>query len=287
LRIRKSRVLAVLVSSAGLVLAGITAAAAGPARPGGSPVTVTSPGPQSGQVGQAVSLAIGAADAASRPLTFHATGLPGGLSIGTAGGVISGKPTPSSTGTSSVTVVAVDSAGASDSVSFRWTVSPAAGCPSSQLIGNPGFETGLIDPWQGSQGVLASASAGVPAHSGRWLAWLGGYTTPHTDSISQDVTIPAACSTATLTFWLQIASNVPRSQAVDAFRVQVLGSDGSVASNLDSYTNQATSRDYQRHTYDLSRYTGQQITIRFTGRETNSGGHVTSFYLDDATLNVS
>jgi len=251
-----------------------------------STVTVASPGPQTGKAGRRVTLRIQATDSDGRDLTFRAIGLPAGLAIGFTTGVISG--TPSGPGTSSVTVAAIDDRGATGTVSFRWTINPARpGCAADQLLGNPGFETGRIAPWQGSQGVVANVSDNVPAHSGRWLAWLGGYTTPHTDTIEQDVTIPASCNSATLVFWLLIASNVPRGEAVDTFRAQVVSPGGSVLATLATYTDQATTRDYQRHAFDLSRFAGQEITVRFTGREASTGGHVTSFYTDDCTLNVS
>jgi phosphatidylinositol-3-phosphatase len=296
-RIRETRGWAMLASSAGrslaltsLALTGLAAASV-TARPAhaamtASTVTVASPGPQTSKAGRRVTLRIHATDTDSRNLSFHAIGLPGGLSISLTTGVISG--TPSDPGSSLVTVAAIDDRGATGGVSFRWTVSPARpGCPADQLLGNPGFETGRIAPWQGSQGVVANVSDNVPAHSGSWLAWLGGYTTPHTDTIEQTVTIPASCNSATLVFWLQIASNVPRSEAVDTFRAQVVSPGGSVLATLATYTDQATSRDYQQHAFDLSRFTGQEITVRFTGREASTGGYVTSFYTDDCTLNVS
>ena len=59
-----------------------------------------------------------------------------------------------------------------------------------QKLGNPGFETGTAAPWTASAGVIDS-SAGEPAHSGTWKAWLDGYGTTHTDTLSQSVTIPA------------------------------------------------------------------------------------------------
>jgi hypothetical protein len=290
-RIRETRGWAMLATSLGLWLALTGLAAAGLSRPAraavtASTVTVTSPGPQTGKIGRRVTLRIHATDTAGRDLSFHAVGLPDGLTISEPSGVISGTPTDA--GNSLVTVFAIDDYGAAGSVSFRWTVNLAKpGCTAGQLIRNPGFETGRISPWQGSQGVVANISGNVPAHSGRWLAWLGGYTTPHTDTIEQTVTIPASCNFATLVFWLQIASNVPRSQAVDALRAQVLSPGGSVLATLATYTDQDTSRDYERHAFDLSRFTGQEITVRFTGREAGTGGHVTSFYTDDCTLNVS
>jgi hypothetical protein len=291
-RIRETRGWAMLATSAGLCMAltGLSAWAA-PARPASatvtaSTVTVTSPGPQTGRTGHRVTLRIHATDSDGRNLSFHAIGLPGGLAISRTTGVISG--TPSDPGTSSVTVIAMDDRGATGTASFRWTINPAAaGCAANQLLGNPGFETGRIAPWQGSQGVVANVSGNMPAHSGRWLAWLGGYTTPHTDTIGQDVTIPASCNSATLVFWLLVASNVPRSEAVDTFRAQVVSPGGSVLATLATYTDQATGRDYQRHAFDLSRFAGQEITVRFTGREASTGGHVTSFYTDDCTLRVS
>ena len=60
---------------------------------GGDTVTVTNPGSQSGTVGTAHSLQIHATDSASgQTLTYSATGLPAGLSIGSSTGLISGTP---------------------------------------------------------------------------------------------------------------------------------------------------------------------------------------------------
>ena len=86
-------------------------------------VTVTNPGSQTTTVNTAASLQIHATDTASGTLSYSATGLPAGLSINTSSGLISG--TPSTTGTSSVTVTAHDSSGPSGTASFSWVVSPA------------------------------------------------------------------------------------------------------------------------------------------------------------------
>jgi len=92
-----------------------------PATASGDVVTVTSPGNQTGTVGTAVSLPISASDSASgQTLTYSATGLPAGLSINSATGVISGTPTTAATST--VTITATDGTGASGSASFSWTM---------------------------------------------------------------------------------------------------------------------------------------------------------------------
>jgi endo-1,4-beta-xylanase len=88
-------------------------------------VTVTNPGARTGTVGTAASLQVSATDsAAGQTLTFSATGLPAGLTISSSG-LISGTPTTS--GTSNVTVTARDGTGASGSASFTWTISGGTG----------------------------------------------------------------------------------------------------------------------------------------------------------------
>jgi hypothetical protein len=88
----------------------------------GNTVTVTNPGSQTGTVGTPIgAVQIHAADSASgQSLTYSAAGLPAGLSISSTG-LISGTPTTA--GTSNVTVTATDSTGASGSAAFTWTVS--------------------------------------------------------------------------------------------------------------------------------------------------------------------
>jgi hypothetical protein len=94
--------------------------------PTGNTVTVTNPGTQTSTVGTAVSLQITATDSApGQTLTYSATGLPAGLSINSATGLISGTPT--TTGTSTVTVTATDTTGASGSATFSWRVRRAHG----------------------------------------------------------------------------------------------------------------------------------------------------------------
>ena len=54
-------------------------------------------------------------------------------------------------------------------------------------------------------GVIGQNAPSEPAHTGTWDAWLDGYGTTHTDTLSQTVTIPAACTNAPLfSFWLHI-----------------------------------------------------------------------------------
>ena len=104
----------------------------------GDTVTVTNPGSQVGAVGTATSLQIAATDSASgQTLTYSATGLPAGLSINSATGLITGTPTTAAT--ANTTVTAKDGTGASGSATFTWTISrprPAASAgPTSRTSG--------------------------------------------------------------------------------------------------------------------------------------------------------
>jgi hypothetical protein len=103
---------------------------------GGNTVTVTGPGNQSGTVGTAASLQISASDSATgQTLTYTATGLPAGLSINSASGLISGTPTTA--GTSSVTVTATDTTGAAGTAAFTWTINTSGtGEPPASFWGN-------------------------------------------------------------------------------------------------------------------------------------------------------
>jgi hypothetical protein len=251
-------------------------------------VTVTNPGSQTGTVGTAASLQISATDSASgQTLTYSASGLPAGLSINSGTGLISGTPTTA--GTSTVTVTATDSTGASNSASFSWTISAAAtGCGAQQLIQNGGFATGSLSPWTASSGVLTAASSSHPSYpsSDGYLAWIDGYHGAHTDTLAQTVTIPATCTTATLSFWLYIDSTDPTSKAYDTFTTQVLNSSGTVLATLGTLSNQNESTGYVEYSYSMSQFIGQTVTIKFTGVETLGDGYNTSFFEDDNALNA-
>lgn len=84
-----------------------------------APPSVTNPGAQSTRTGTAVSLAM-AAGGGLAPLAWTANGLPAGLTVNAATGLISG--TPGTTGMHSVTITVTDRSGATDSVSFAWAV---------------------------------------------------------------------------------------------------------------------------------------------------------------------
>jgi beta-glucosidase len=103
----------------------------------GQPVTIASPGPQEGIAGTPVSVPILASDRNSRQsLSYAATGLPAGLSISPASGIITGLPT--TPGTTTVTVTASDRTRAFAATTFTWSVVSGLGAG----VAGPGQLTG-------------------------------------------------------------------------------------------------------------------------------------------------
>jgi hypothetical protein len=246
---------------------------------GGTTVTVTNPGNRTGTVGTATSLQIQASDSGGATLTYAASGLPTGLSVNSSTGLVSGTPTAA--GTFAVQVSASDPTGASGSASFSWTISGTGGggCPPKQLLGNPGFETGTATPWSASSGVLNNSST-EPAHGGSWDAWLDGYGTTHTDTLSQTVSVPAGCASVTLSYWLHVdTAETSTSTAFDQLTVRAGSAILATYSNLDAGTG------YRQQTVSVPGVAGTSVTVSFTGVE---GARLqTSFVLDDIALTVA
>ncbi|MBB5873583.1 GH43 family beta-xylosidase [Allocatelliglobosispora scoriae] len=105
---------------------------------GGTTVTVANPGSRSTAVNTATSLTLSASGGTT--YTWAATGLPAGLSINSATGVISGTPT--TVASYSVTATAT-SAGVSGSATFTWTITSGG---STNTFTNPLKQAGP-DPW--------------------------------------------------------------------------------------------------------------------------------------------
>ncbi|MEV5842284.1 putative Ig domain-containing protein [Streptomyces sp. NPDC051985] len=239
----------------------------------GNRITVTGPGNQNGTAGTPVSLQIQATDSSpTATLAYAATGLPPGLTIDADTGLISG--TPSAGGVGSVTVKVSDGTGATASTSFTWTViGNGTGC-FGQVLLNPGFEYGDAG-WTASDGVVNAD--GTYAHGGSGYAWLDGYGTAHTATLSQQVAIPAKCR-ATLDYQLRISSYESAKSARDTLTVTADGHTLQAFSNTDQGTG------YVERTVDLSAYAGKTVTLTWTGKENSS--LATSFFVDDADLNL-
>ncbi len=159
------------------------------------------------------------------------------------------------------------------------TTPPTGGtCTAAQLLGNSGFESGATT-WSQTSGVISTASGTNVPYAGSYFAWLDGYGTTHTDTLSQSVTIPSTCTNATLTFFLKITSSeTTTSTAYDKLTVRVGSTTLATYSNLNKSA-------YAQRSFNLAAYKGQAVTLTFTGTEDSS--LATSFQVDNTALNVS
>jgi len=179
------------------------------------------------------------------------------------------------------TVTDSNSKTSSKTASVSVSITPPPPPPPSNLFTNGGLETS-VSPWTATSGVYCtnSSCSGETAHGGTGFAWLNGYGSTHTDSLSQTITIPAGKTSATLTFYLHIDTQETGSTAYDKLTVTATPSGGS-ATTLATYSNVNAASGYVLRTISLNSYIGKTVTIKFTGTEDSS--LATSFVLDDLT----
>ncbi|GAA4677389.1 M28 family peptidase [Streptomyces youssoufiensis] len=220
----------------------------------------------------------------AQSVRLSAAGLPSGAQATfdpetvTSGGksavkIVTSAQTPA--GTYPITITGTGTA--THSATYTLTVgSGTPGCD-EQLIVNGGFENGSA-PWTGSTGAIGS-QAGQTAHTGTRYAWLGGYGNATSDTISQTVTVPTGCTSATLGYWLHVDTDETENTPYDKFTIKVNGTTVETLDNTDAASG------YQERSVDLSQYAGQRITVTFTSVE--DAYLQTSFVVDDVTLKVT
>jgi hypothetical protein len=142
---------------------------------------------------------------------------------------------------------------------------------------NGGFESGATI-WTASTGVITNNATN--AHAGTWEAYLDGYGTTHTDTLSQSFAVPATATT--LSFWLKITSSeTTTTSAFDKLTVQLKNSAGTVLATLGTYSN-LNKGAYAQKSFSVTAYRGQTVTLVFTGTEDST--LATSFWVDDVAV---
>ena len=141
---------------------------------------------------------------------------------------------------------------------------------------NGGFESGATG-WTATSGVITNSTGGVP-HAGSWYAWLDGYGTSHTDTLSQTFTVPTG--SPSLRFYNYISTDEVGSTVYDRLTVQVIS--GGVTTTLATYSNVNATSGYVLRTLGLSAFAGQSVTLKFTGTEDSSAA--TNFLVDDVSV---
>lgn len=155
----------------------------------------------------------------------------------------------------------------------------------SELIVNGGFETGDGTGWILDGTEVAS---NYP-RTGAYTLWFGGIT-DWWDASYQTVTIPSAVSSATLSFYYNIASEDTSSSPNDTFTATIQNSSGTVLTTVGNWSN--ADRDpgpgssyYHQKTFNLFPYRGQTIRVAFVS--TNDSTLLSSFFLDDVSIQTT
>lgn len=152
------------------------------------------------------------------------------------------------------------------------------------MLLNPGFESGSAN-WTATAGVINSSTQ-QPPRTGSFNAWLNGYGVTHTDTLFQQVTIPASANTVTLSFWLKITSaETTTTTAFDRLQVQIRNSSNTVLTTLATFSNLNESTGYVQRTFNVTAFKGQTIRVYFLGTEDVT--LATSFVIDDTSLTTN
>lgn len=176
--------------------------------------------------------------------------------------------------------VVTDAAGASLTTSTA-TLTISTTQIETQSITNGGFEAGVTG-WQGSTEKIGTWPT-QPAFEGTKNAWLGGKGKTATETIFQEVTIPASASTANLTFQLHInTAETTKTVAYDKLKVIIRSTSGADLKTLVTYSNLNKAAGYQARTFDMLEFKGQTVRVAFV--ETEDISLQSSFLVDNVSL---
>ncbi|TDC77752.1 M4 family peptidase, partial [Micromonospora sp. KC606] len=251
--------------------------------------------PTSGSVdpGSSVSTTIGTTVTSgnAQTVTLSASGLPAGATASfSPSSVTAGNSsvltitTTASTPAGTYPVTVTGSGTATRTATYTLTVNGTGGCANQgQKLTNAGFESGTT-PWASTSGVIGTFT-GQPARTGTRNAWLNGYGSTRTDTLSQAVSLPAGCTSYRFSFWLHVDSAETAGSAYDTLKVQVLNPSGTVLATLATYSNLDKAAGYAQKVFSLAPYAGQTVTLKFAGVEDAS--LQTSFVVDDTAVDVA
>lgn len=147
------------------------------------------------------------------------------------------------------------------------------------LIADGGFEAGGAAWTQTSVQGHVLISDYYP-RTGRLGAYLAGANNAD-DRLSQTLSLPAGATSITLQMWWALTTD-EAGAAYDTLAVALLRPDGSILATLATLDSSATVGQWDELSFDLTGYTGQNVTLRLVGRTDEQDA--TDFFVDDVNV---
>ena len=183
-------------------------------------------------------------------------------------------------GSYTVNIIGTGAGGVVQNIALPLTVTTAA----SNLVQNPGFETGSFSGWTTGGGIAPTLSTQV-THSGSWSALLGATTTPEVNGDSfvyQTIAIPSSATKATLNFFYYPATDDTIEFAYQECLIRNT-SGTTLATALQVASN---ARGWKEVTFDLTSYIGQSIQLYFAAHGNGYSKDYIYMYVDDVSVTV-
>ncbi|MCU0522384.1 MAG: hypothetical protein MUF84_17045, partial [Anaerolineae bacterium] len=162
----------------------------------------------------------------------------------------------------------------------------------TQLLANPGFETGSPAPWAFvSNGSIAPTLTSAVKHSGTWAAATGNEVgDPDIDQIDQTITVPGGTLTQVVVeFWYRITTDEV-AEGYDSLCARIWNLDGSAAYSYCADIHLLGTRDWTLATWTLDADQRAYVagkTLDFGFHVTQDGYDVSQVWLDDITFTVT
>jgi hypothetical protein len=150
-------------------------------------------------------------------------------------------------------------------------VNSATGSSAPNCCTTPDSKPARSAPGPPPPACFSKAQPATRPIPGGWPAKLDGATAAHSGTLAQTVSIPAACSSAPLGFWLDIKTSDPADRAYGTLKVELLNSGGTVLKTLTTLSNLSATGNYAWHAFRLGSFIGQTVTIKFIGTQTLTG----------------
>ena len=165
-------------------------------------------------------------------------------------------------------------------IAFRAALAIVPDAGGTNVIANPGFETGTISSWTSCGSASGPAASTAKVHAGSSSALIGAPAKPEvngTKALCQTVAVPAA---AALTFWVYEGTNDTIAY-VDQ-EADVYTASGTKLATLDSEAKSTGA--WVQKSFDMSAYAGQTVKLFFGVKGNGYASDYVYEYLDDVAL---